>query len=227
LGIGDWGLGPIPNPQSPIPNPQSPSYKYNIFSFSKIIHKLKIQFSLLKFKKMNFPNMNFQNYNFPSQNYQNSPTPNYPNNNNYNFQPNFPNQNPNINFNNNNINTNTFNNNTNMPQQQNQKNDTEFDPKYLISRKLKDISNDEFTDFISSLNINGLKELKQKIENFKFNDKIVGEFNTLGHLVEKFYGYKPERHKIMVQKYKSFTADIFKHRTIYGDGNCFYRSVLF
>jgi len=24
LGIGDWGFGPIPNPQSPIPNPQSP-----------------------------------------------------------------------------------------------------------------------------------------------------------------------------------------------------------
>jgi len=23
-GIGDWGLGQIPNPQSPIPNPQSP-----------------------------------------------------------------------------------------------------------------------------------------------------------------------------------------------------------
>jgi len=36
LGIGDWGLGPIPNPQSPIPNPQLlfnkdliVSYKYN------------------------------------------------------------------------------------------------------------------------------------------------------------------------------------------------------
>jgi len=24
LGMGDWGFGPIPNPQSPIPNPQSP-----------------------------------------------------------------------------------------------------------------------------------------------------------------------------------------------------------
>jgi len=24
LEIGDWGLRPIPNPQSPIPNPQSP-----------------------------------------------------------------------------------------------------------------------------------------------------------------------------------------------------------
>jgi len=28
LGIGDWGLGPIPNPQSPIPNPQSPRLKF-------------------------------------------------------------------------------------------------------------------------------------------------------------------------------------------------------
>ena len=26
LGIGDWGLVPIPNPQSPIPNPQSPIF---------------------------------------------------------------------------------------------------------------------------------------------------------------------------------------------------------
>jgi len=33
LGIGDWGLGPIPNPQSPIPNPQSPI----IFNFPIII----------------------------------------------------------------------------------------------------------------------------------------------------------------------------------------------
>jgi hypothetical protein len=30
LGIGDWGLGPIPNPQSPIPNPQSPKAKIYI-----------------------------------------------------------------------------------------------------------------------------------------------------------------------------------------------------
>jgi len=28
LGIGDWGLGPTPNPQSPIPNPQSPIPRY-------------------------------------------------------------------------------------------------------------------------------------------------------------------------------------------------------
>jgi len=28
LGIGNWGLGPIPNPQSPIPNPQFSLTKY-------------------------------------------------------------------------------------------------------------------------------------------------------------------------------------------------------
>ena len=42
MGIGDWGLGPIPNPQSPIPNPQSPipmaKYK-NIMIF--IIYNFK------------------------------------------------------------------------------------------------------------------------------------------------------------------------------------------
>jgi len=32
LGIGDWGLGIVPNPQSPIPNPQSPFLKETIFN---------------------------------------------------------------------------------------------------------------------------------------------------------------------------------------------------
>jgi len=43
MGIGDWGLGIGPNPQSPIPNPQSPIPK-NIFK----IYEYKI------FKKLNF-----------------------------------------------------------------------------------------------------------------------------------------------------------------------------
>jgi hypothetical protein len=41
LGIGDWGLGPIPNPQSPIPNPQSPiPNKVNIIITQKLIKNL-------------------------------------------------------------------------------------------------------------------------------------------------------------------------------------------
>jgi len=46
--IGDWGLGPIPNPQSPIPNPQSPIPKNNkinqfFFKLNKNILKLKFK----------------------------------------------------------------------------------------------------------------------------------------------------------------------------------------
>jgi hypothetical protein len=44
LGIGDWGLGPIPNPQSPIPNPQSPIPKENheyFNMFNKIYLKIE------------------------------------------------------------------------------------------------------------------------------------------------------------------------------------------
>jgi hypothetical protein len=48
LGIGDWGLGPIPNPQSPIPNPQSPIPKQKLID-------LKFMFSLyLKYILLNF-----------------------------------------------------------------------------------------------------------------------------------------------------------------------------
>jgi len=39
LGIGDWGLGPIPNPQSPIPNPQSPIYSYYKY-FKELIKQI-------------------------------------------------------------------------------------------------------------------------------------------------------------------------------------------
>jgi hypothetical protein len=42
LGIGDWGLGIGPNPQSPIPNPQSPipnpQKKYILKIILKIIN---------------------------------------------------------------------------------------------------------------------------------------------------------------------------------------------
>ena len=33
MGIGDWGLGIGPNPQSPIPNAQSPIPIYNILLY--------------------------------------------------------------------------------------------------------------------------------------------------------------------------------------------------
>jgi len=52
LGIGDWGLGPIPNPQSPIPNPQSPIpiYKSSIKSVLKKINKIILIIFLCKYE---------------------------------------------------------------------------------------------------------------------------------------------------------------------------------
>ena len=70
LGIGDWGdwgLGPIPNPQSPIPNPQSPiKFKYlmvllynNIFLlFNKNINKYQLNTFIYYFKILKFSYLN-------------------------------------------------------------------------------------------------------------------------------------------------------------------------
>ena len=46
MGIGDWGLGPIPNPQSPIPNPQSPIPNKKIYF--EYINKILIFLSLFE-----------------------------------------------------------------------------------------------------------------------------------------------------------------------------------
>jgi len=43
LGIGDWGMGIGPNPQSPIPNPQSPYIKTNFLRKHKQLNFLKIK----------------------------------------------------------------------------------------------------------------------------------------------------------------------------------------
>ena len=39
MGIGDWGLGIGPNPQSPIPNPQSPIPNPHIRKLLNLIQK--------------------------------------------------------------------------------------------------------------------------------------------------------------------------------------------
>jgi hypothetical protein len=49
LGIGDWGLGPIPNPQSPIPNPH-PQYILIYYLLSKLKNKYLNNNLLLKIK---------------------------------------------------------------------------------------------------------------------------------------------------------------------------------
>jgi hypothetical protein len=49
LGIGDWGLGIGPNPQSPIPNPQSPIPIKETFFNLELFNKIK--YLHIKFEK--------------------------------------------------------------------------------------------------------------------------------------------------------------------------------
>jgi len=49
MGIGDWGLGIGPNPQSPIPNPQSPipiSKRKLYLYYLTLLKKLKLKYQL-------------------------------------------------------------------------------------------------------------------------------------------------------------------------------------
>ena len=55
MGIGDWGLGIGPNPQSPIPNPQSPTIFKIYIKYIKIIIILKIK------NKNQFKNIDLKN----------------------------------------------------------------------------------------------------------------------------------------------------------------------
>jgi len=48
LGIGDWGLGPIPNPQSPIP--KTTSLKFNYFKLNLQIGQILLDIQINKIK---------------------------------------------------------------------------------------------------------------------------------------------------------------------------------
>jgi len=63
MGIGDWGLGIGPNPQSPIPNPQSPIPNNNLFDEIMLIYFNKIYF------KINFL-INYLKFNYQVNEYQ-------------------------------------------------------------------------------------------------------------------------------------------------------------
>ena len=51
MGIGDWGLGIGPNPQSPIPNPQSPIPNPHVW-FIIIKFYAKLMFKKIKINKL-------------------------------------------------------------------------------------------------------------------------------------------------------------------------------
>jgi len=45
-GVGDWGLGIGPNPQSPFPNPQSPIPIFQINKIKSFLNKIDFSFKI-------------------------------------------------------------------------------------------------------------------------------------------------------------------------------------
>ena len=97
---------------------------------------------------------------------------------------------------------------------------------------------------ISSYNINEYEDIRKMVSknlyyittflfekpgtfNIYHKSKAVGPLLPLTTLIESAYGYKPEYQTIMQQKYERMKNYICNYRTIYGDGNCYYRAVMF
>ena len=97
---------------------------------------------------------------------------------------------------------------------------------------------------ISSYNINEFEDIRKNISknlyyigtvlfekpgtfNIYHKNKAVGPLLPLTTLIESAYGYKQEYQNLMQQKYERLKNYICNYRTIYGDGNCYYRAVMF
>ena len=70
------------------------------------------------------------------------------------------------------------------------------------------------------------KKLAINLSEIKPHKKI-GPLLPLTTLIESNYKYKPEYQNEMQKKYLRLKNYICNYRTIYGDGNCFYRAVMF
>ena len=71
-----------------------------------------------------------------------------------------------------------------------------------------------------------LEQISCKYNEYNIN-RPVGPLLPLTTLIESAYNYKSEKQNLMNQKYLRLKNKICNYRTIFGDGNCFYRAVMF
>ena len=65
------------------------------------------------------------------------------------------------------------------------------------------------------------------IENKFDRNKKIGPLLHLAYLIENHYQFKKDKKNLMQEKYNRLKTHIFNYRQIYGDGNCYYRAVMF
>ena len=104
---------------------------------------------------------------------------------------------------------------------------------YLNIRKMKEITNEQYNQALNTIaNDEALGKLYNHLNtvncNYKnINSKSIGGLSPLSYLIEIFYLKNKEKITEMYQKYNLLKPYIYNYRTIYGDGNCYYRAVIF
>ena len=108
------------------------------------------------------------------------------------------------------------------------------DDENLIIREMPTISEKDFEEFRNKIIQDPciLKNLYDYLMNMNFNFKnsscgqSLGGLSPLIYLIETFFISK-ERQDEMNNKYNQLKPYIYNYRTIYGDGNCYYRAAIF
>ena len=105
---------------------------------------------------------------------------------------------------------------------------------FLKIREIAEVSQDDFDKMkYSLLNDKYLDELKNFITYFKHpvnsakSTIAIGAIFPLERLIEYAFNNDSELLNQMISKYHLFEQYVFNYRTIKGDGNCYYRAVIF
>ena len=104
----------------------------------------------------------------------------------------------------------------------------------LVVRNFPEISNEKFEELQKKIcDVDTLRRLYTHLQNLKcdlkekFCEDSVGGISPLSFLIELNYVFKFDKIKEMSEKYNILKKYIYNYRTINGDGNCFYRAVIF
>ena len=106
---------------------------------------------------------------------------------------------------------------------------------HLMIRKLPDITDEKYNEMKNKIinDIDVLSKLYDYMNNININYKnpksniSIGGISPLSYLIETFFNSDKEKEKEINYKYNILRPYIYNYRTIYGDGNCFYRAVIF
>ena len=103
----------------------------------------------------------------------------------------------------------------------------------LTIRKMPEISENDFNKMRNEITSDkDLKELYEHLKTincyFKNNYRdYIGSIFPLTYLIESNYHFDEKKEKEIYKKYNNFKNYISNFRTVCGDGNCFYRAVMF